>query len=199
MGMAERRVDPRAEPTSSPPPEGPASIREQVVLSTVTADHVPAESLPTTERKSVAPVMNGDPRVVSIERRMQDNDWRGIATELGSLSDVGRLPPNLGLFAALAHHETSPDGDQEAVDVGVRCMAGILGVPERSAMAGVIARRLFRRNPIRFRERKAPTARISTLIILGGLVLGGTIGWLSSGGERVARGLAHQVMHLIHP
>jgi hypothetical protein len=135
---------------------------------------------PTSEPHHV--VSNDDARIAPLERRIQDNDWRGITMDLGSLAEVGKLPPNLGLLAALAHQEIAPDGNQEAIAVGVRCVAALLRLPEDSAIAGVAARRMFRKNPVKFSERKAPPARVSFLIVAVTLVLGGTVGWLLSGG-----------------
>jgi hypothetical protein len=68
-------------------------------------------------------------------------------------------------------------------------MGTLLGVAPDGSIAGVIARRLLRTNPVRFRDRKAPPARISILIVVVTLVLGGTVGWLLSGGWSVVRSL----------
>ena len=187
--------DPRAEPESVPPLGGdtPSSKRkaepivERVAISAVVADKAP--STPPSDAPRQDPVVSADPRMEAVERRINDNDWKGIVSELGSLDEVGRLPPNLGLVAALAHHEADSAGNQEAVAVGIRCMAAILNVPENSRTAGVIARRLFRKFPVRFRERKAPPARVSVLIMVVTLVLAGTVGWLLSGGWGVVRSL----------
>ena len=160
---------------------------DHVDVSTVTVDAIPRDealgALPASpQAASMAAVLNGDPRLLGLEQRIQNNDWRGIAADLGPLDAVATLPPNLGLLGALAHHELAGEGDQQAVAIGIRCVASILGLPEKGAMAGVIGRRLFRKNPVRFRERKAPTARVSTLIILATLAFGSGAGWLASGG-----------------
>lgn len=161
---------------------------EQVVLSEVTAEQLSPEALVAPRASAVpSPSLNSDPRLAALENRVKDGDWAGVAKDLGPLSSVGSLPPNLGLLAALAHHELSDEGSQEAVAVGVRCVAGILGLPPDGAMAGVIARRLFRKNPVRFRERKAPPASTSTIIICVALVFGGGAGWLASGGWATIR------------
>jgi hypothetical protein len=72
-------------------------------------------------------------------------------------------------------------------------MAGLLGVAENSPMARVLARRMLRKNPVRFSERKAPAARTSLLIVLATLVVGGGVGWLASIGSW--RGIA-ALLHL---
>jgi hypothetical protein len=71
-------------------------------------------------------------------------------------------------------------------------MAALLGVPETSRAAGLLGRRLFRKNPVRFREpEEAPPPRTSVLVVLVALVLGGLVGWLASGGWLVVRRLLH--------
>lgn len=211
--MSERRPDPRVDPLSIPPAaergdaaapddrglgseqarEAPKAgavaapvIIERVAVSTIIAEKSRSEPPPEDTHGRV---MSADPRLDALERRMGDNDWGGIASELGSLEDAGRLPPNLGLAVALAHHELQTEGNQEAVAIGVRCMAALLGVPETSRTASLLGRRLFRKNPVRFRERPAPPARISVIIVLVTLLLGGGVGWLMSGGLSVVRRL----------
>jgi hypothetical protein len=209
-GMTVRRPDPRVDPQSNPPgehhepddaaeprdaaasaPPEPVTV-ERVALSSIIAEH--SVSAPPPEDKH-ARVMSTDTRLDALERRMADNDWKGIASDLGSLEDAGRLPPNLGLAVALAHHELEGEGNQEAVAIGVRCMAALLGMPETSRTAGLLARRLFRKNPVRFRERKAPPPRVSLFIVAVTLVLGGTVGWLLSGGAGVVRRLLFSLAH----
>ena len=131
-------------------------------------------------------VTSVDPRYEELERLLDRNDWRGIEGVLGSLEGVGTLPPNLGLVVALAHNEASNEADPEAIQVAIRCMAGLLGTAEDSPMARVLARRLLRKNPTsprRLGERSAPPARTSLLIVLVTLVLGGTVGWALSIGS----------------
>ena len=162
------RFDSRADPRSERPVEAP---------------------LPEPAPPAPAPVATakGEPRLLPLDRMINDNDWRAVSQELGPLADAEKLPPNLALLAAIAHRETSEQEGQEAITVGVRAMAKLLGVPDDGAIAGVVARRLLRTNPVRFRDRKAPPARISILIALVTLALGGTVGWLLSGGWSVVR------------
>ena len=172
---------------------------DHVDVSALSVEPIPPE--PALDTSAVEPhvrasaVLNGDLRLAALERRIDDNDWGGIARDLGPLDAVGTLPANLGLLAALAHNEVSGGGDQQAVAVGIRCIANILGLPEHGAIARVIGRRLFRRNPVRFAERKAPTARVSSFIILATLVLGSGAGWLASGGWGTVLRLVRPLLH----
>ena len=166
------RPDPRAEPDSLP------------------ADDV--EKLPVTEVKvepqkdegssGIVRVTSLDPRIATIEPLVEHNDWQGVAKELGSLDDAGKLPPNLGVFAAIAHNELATDGSAEARTIATRCLAGILGLPIESELVRVLSRRLLRKNAVRFRERPAPRARVSAFIILATIVIGGALGWFFATG-----------------
>jgi hypothetical protein len=182
------KVDPRAEPVSQPPAKDDDFSVDRVAMRKVgaAASSGPAEvDLPEPDSpedsKHVSKVTSQDPRYEPLEKLLDKNDWKQICTDFGPMDDVGKLPPNLGLVAALASHEMSKDGDPEAVVTAIRCMAGLLGVAEDSPIARVLARRLLRKNPVRFSERKAPPARLSFLIVLVALVLGGGIGILASG------------------
>lgn len=198
-----------AVPVARRPPSDPPPVAPKVASLPPAAQESPASSprfdsradpsserpaeprLPTPEpaplpRVSSAPP-KGEPRLLPLDRMINDNDWRAVSKELGPLSEAGNLPPNLALLAAIAHRETSEQEGQEAIAVGVRAMGKLLGVPGDGAIAGVVARRLLRTNPVRFRDRKAPPARISILIVVLTLVLGGTVGWLLSGGWSVVR------------
>jgi hypothetical protein len=143
------------------------------------------------EKPAKKKVTSRDPRYEPLEKLLDLNDWKKIRDELGPMDDVGKLPPNLGLLAALAHNESSKDGDHEAATTAIRCMAGLLGVDDDSPIARVLARRILRKNPVKLTERKAPPARTSFLIVLITLVLGGGVGWVASSGSwtAVARSL----------
>ena len=196
------KVDPRADPVSQPPTRDHDFSVDRVAVpkdAPAEADS-PSESsvVPMAEPEAKKPtkppakVTSQDPRYEPIEKLLDTNDWKKICAELGPMDSVGKLPPNLGLVAALACNETAKDGDPEAVGVAVRCMAGLLGVAEESPIARVLARRMLRKNPVRFTERKAPTARTSLVIVLLTLVIGGGVGFLASAGSW--RG----VLHLLH-
>lgn len=212
------KLDPRAEADSFPPTddfsvdrvavpktakrssirEESASEKEQAVAAESSVVAVAdAEKVADSSAKPKVDVAHGkvtsqDPRYEPIEKLLDRNDWKKITDELGPMSDVGKLPPNLGLLAALAHNETKKDGDPDAVATAIRCMAGLLGVADDSPIARVLARRMLRKNPVKLSERKAPPARTSMLIVLATLVGGGGIGWLASEGSW------HAVARLLH-
>jgi hypothetical protein len=195
------KLDPRADPVSVPP-----SAKDDFSVDRVAVPKK-AESAPLLE-SSVAPVgeterepkaetpanrvTSQDPRYEPLEKLLDLNDWKKISDELGPLDELGKLPPNLGLLAALAHNEKAKEGDPEAATTAIRCMAGLLGVNEDSPIARVLARRMLRKNPVKLRDRQAPPARTSLLIVLVTLVGGGGVGWLASAGSwRVIARMLH--------
>jgi hypothetical protein len=196
------KVDPRADPVSVPP-----SAKDDFSVDRVAVPKS-AEAAPLTE-SSVVPVgeielepksdkpakqvTSQDPRYEPLEKLLDLNDWKKISDELGPLDAIGKLPPNLGLLAALAHNESAKDGDPEAAATAIRCMAGLLGVSDDSPIARVLARRMLRKNPVKLRERQAPPARTSLLIVLVTLVVGGGVGWLASASSLRA---AARMLHL---
>ncbi len=204
------KLDPRAEADSFPPtddfsvdrvavpktakrssireestPERNEAVLESSVVAVAVADGDKAADSSVKPKAEVAhgKITSQDPRYEPIEKLLDLNDWKKLTDELGPMSDVGKLPPNLGLLAALAHNEAKKDGDPEAVATAIRCMAGLLGVADDSPIARVLARRMLRKNPVKLSERKAPPARTSMLIVLATLVGGGGIGWLASEGS----------------
>jgi hypothetical protein len=97
-------------------------------------------------------VTNLDPRLEEIEPIIDEGNWHIVGKQLGSLEDTGRLPPTLGLIAAVAHTEIAGDaGCPEANDLAIRCMTGVFGIKSDSAVGRVLAKRLLRRN-----QRAAP-------------------------------------------
>lgn len=153
-----RRIDPRAEPTTEPPP-------------------VPVAS-PASEAPSV------DPRIAIIEAAVASGDWRTIVKELGPLEDAARLPPSLGLINAVAHIEgaSAQAAAPEAHALAIRSMATIFGVAPESRLAILFAKRLTRRPAVSFRERPAPPPRVSFLIIAVTFVVALALGWVLTSG-----------------
>lgn len=173
------RPDPRAEPESLPPGAKEKETVERVAVSKVTA--TAKESAPAAERPKATPaVTNEDPRIAEIEPLVKANDWKAVASKLGPIDDAGSLPPNLGLIAAVAHHEALKDPSPDARALAIRCTASLLGISANNEVVLVLSRRLLRKNPVRFRERTAPPAKTSAFIILAVLVVGGGLGWLLS-------------------
>jgi len=148
--------------------------------------------VPVAADKPAKKITSQDPRYEPLEKLLDLNDWKKISDELGPMSDVGKLPPNLGLLAALAHNEIAKDGNPDAATAAIRCMAGLLGVSDDSPIARVLARRMLRKNPVKLTERQAPPARTSLLIVLVTLVLGGGVGFVASAGSWNA------IAHMLH-
>lgn len=182
------RPDPRAEPESLPPDGGaratPDHSVERVVVSKIDAKESGSDARIEVEgerdKSEPKPITSEDPRVVELEPLVERNDWKQVASMLGGLDDAGKLPPNLGLVAAVAHNEVEKDGSAEARKLAVRCMASLLGIPAESELARVVARRLLRKNPVSFRQRPAPPAKTSAFIVVVVLVVGGALGWFLS-------------------
>lgn len=188
------RPDPRVEPESESESSTPQVSVERVVVSKIevpkidTEDEGPAPS----SRRSVT-VESEDRRVAEVEPFVERNDWKAVVEKLGALDDAGKLPPNLGLLAAIAHNEMAKDGSVEARNVAVRSMAALLGLPAESELARVLARRILRKNPTGMRHRPAPPAKTSLVIVAVVLVLGGALGWFLS--SPMFSRLLHQWIH----
>jgi hypothetical protein len=162
--------DPRPERTD-PTPEAPPSSRK----------------LPALAEKQITGrvISNVDPRLEEVEGLLRANDWDGVLRALGPADQAGRLPPNLGLLYAIARKEkeTSTDKGSDATDLAIRCAAGLLGVAPESPLALVVAKRIVRKNPVAWQKAPAPPARVSAMIMLAALAIGGAIGWLVATGR----------------
>lgn len=167
--------DPRAEPdtvpptpaVAAPPPteEPPSPAHTEEPPSVAHADRAPAP-----------PTM--DPRFAELEPLIARNAWKEIAERLGPAGEAGTLPPALALVLALAQREAAgDDGAAGATELAIRSMAALVGVPQGSDMALVLAKRLLRRNPAGWRQRPAPAARYSAAIIVLGILVGAAVGW----------------------
>lgn len=165
------RPDPRVDPESVPPAPAPPACE-------------PAPEAPPPEPIAAgatrASIAAPDARVAKIEPLVARNDWKLVADMLGPVEDAATLPPNLGIVAAIAHNELAKDGIPEARVLAIRSMAALLGMPAESELVRVITRRLLRKNPIAFRQRQAPPAKTSFLIIVVVLILGSATGWFLS-------------------
>ncbi|MBI5532871.1 MAG: hypothetical protein HY898_09165 [Deltaproteobacteria bacterium] len=189
--------DPRRDPTDPPPaPEGePLPPKVEIVdssaspvLETSASDPAPAPQ----EAQAPSVVTSSDPRLAEVEKAVEAGNWDAVLAALGPAEDAGRLPPNLGVLYAIARKEKERADavDPALTDIAIRCMAGVLGVDRASPIALLIAKRLLRKNPTAWRQRPAPRPTISILIILGGLLLGGTLSWL------ISFGYLHVTLHL---
>jgi hypothetical protein len=167
------RFDPRAEPESLPPVKAVPSAAPAPLA-------VPALAPPALAAPEIAPVAAPDPRLAKIEPLVASNDWKLVADVVGPIEDAAKLPANLGLLAAVAHNELATDGNSKARAVAIESMASLLGLPAESELVQVVTRRLLRKNPIGFRQRPAPPARTSFLIIVVVLILGSAAGWFLS-------------------
>ena len=199
------KPDPRADPVTNPPsakddfsvdrvavPKDGGEPALELESSVVPVEKAAAKADEKPAEKPAKKITSQDPRYEPLEKLLDLNDWKKIGAELGPMSDVGKLPPNLGLLAALAHNEVAKDGNPEAATAAIRCMAGLLGVSEDSPIARVLARRMLRKNPVKLTERQAPPARTSLLIVLVTLVLGGGVGFVASAGSWNA------IAHMLH-
>ncbi len=133
--------------SARPPSEATRSARPQ-------AGYAPSAETARGHRapSSANVVTNLDPRLEQIEPIIDEGNWHIVGKQLGSLEDTGRLPPTLGLIAAVAHTEIAGEaGCPEANDLAIRCMTGVFGIKSDSAIGRVLAKRLLRRN-----QRAAP-------------------------------------------
>ena len=196
------KPDPRADPVSTPPAAKDDFSVDRVAVprdaSAKKSEPDARKAEPSVELESsvvaveTKKITSQDPRYEPLEKLLDLNDWKKIGAELGPTSELGKLPPNLGLLAALAHNENAKDGDPDAVAAAIRCMAGLLGVSDDSPIARVLARRMLRKNPVKLSERQAPPARTSFLIVLVTRALGGGVGFVASAGSW------HAALHLLH-
>ncbi len=175
------RVDPRRE-VSDPPPQ---PREERVIAPPSRAEAKPRLEAPAEGAHRT--VTNVDPRLETIEPAIAAGDWASVARQLGDDATAGRLPPNLGLLYALARKEAGNEKapPREGADLNalaIRCMAGLFGVPEQSAVALVLAKRLLRTNPVAWQQRPAPPAKVSLLFVALAIVVGGGFGWALSMG-----------------
>ncbi len=186
-----KRRDPRAEPSELPPAlilggdkPRPVEKVDRVAVERLEDIALPAAEEPPKEtparpaRDSVRrEVEAADPRLTELEPVLARGAWGEVTKMLGPEEKAGFLPPTLGLIYAVAQREAGNEERATAANqMAIRCMAGLLGVPEASPLALVLGKRLVRKNPAAWRERPAPPASVSITIVLIGLLLGAAVG-----------------------
>jgi len=159
-----------------PPSESKSGLAAQV-SHRPPIDAVPASRIPSSSHV----VTSIDPRLEQVEPIIDEGNWQTVRRQLGSLEDSGRLPPTLGLIAAVAHTELAGEaGCPEASDLAIRCMAGVFGIRSESAIGRVLAKRLLRRNqrpaPVRASVPAAAAFILMAVFLAAGLVGGYLIG-----------------------
>src|SRR5205085_535678 len=108
--MTSKRRDPREEPPDSMPEGG-------------------SDSSDPAAKSEGRVVTNVDPRLEEIEPAIDRGDWAAVVKSLGPVDAAGRLPPQLGLLFAVAHHETAKEDEKGgANEMAIRCAAGLFGV-----------------------------------------------------------------------
>jgi len=177
------QADPRVEPeaTPQPPPQKQASEVTAPRTSLRPAESkrpplVESKRSPPADRASITSV---DPRLERIEPTIDEGNWQGVRAMLGSIENAGRLPPTLGLIAAIAHSETAgEEGSPGASELAIRCTASLFAVRNDSPIGRVLAKRLLRKNPRTSPQQSAPQTRVSVAIVFIVLVAVGVVGWL---------------------
>lgn len=114
--------------------------------------------------------------LAQVERLVGANQWAGVCALLAPERDAAeQLPPSLALIYAVALKESDPttrDADRRAI----QAVANLLGIPHGSALALVLGKRLTRRR--HWGETPAPSKAVSAFVLVGGLAIGGLIGWM---------------------
>ncbi|HEV3189029.1 MAG TPA: hypothetical protein VGY54_00960 [Polyangiaceae bacterium] len=196
------RPDPRAEPEDEPVSDKrdvESQVQQPIVAPDVRKSAAPSPknkaSEDATPRTSFRPlqskrplpdrtsVTSVDPRLERIEPTIDEGNWQGVRTMLGSIEDAGSLPPTLGLIAAIAHSETAgEEGSPGANELAIRCMASLFAVGNDSPIGRVLAKRLLRKNPRTSPQQSAPQTRVPVAIFFVVLVAIGIAGWLAATG-----------------
>ena len=144
----------------------------------------PRDQSPPRQAGAGSVITSSDPRIPDLEKALASGNWDETLKLLGTPTESGRLPPNLGVLFAIAMKEKERQDmpASELNDLAFRCTAGLLGVAHDSPIAMLIAKRLLRRNPVALHKRPAPRPTISILIIIVTVLITGSLSWLISFG-----------------
>ncbi len=179
--------------SSEPPPDQPSEFPPAPLAGRPRSDDIAALVQESAERMSAAaeiPRMSesmrtriskhqaqyADVRMAKLDPLVERSAWEQVVKELGDERDV---TPTIQLLRAMAQRELMPDRDKKAAAVtreAIAALAEILGVPENSPTALLLAKRLLRRN--RSPGAVAPSKGLSASVLLAGLAVGAGVGWL---------------------
>lgn len=137
---------------------------------------------PSSRPPSVADMKSFDKTLAELEPHLEATNWETVREVLGAYET---LPPQLALLYAIAQRERDVKGDADAL--ATRSVAALLCIPEDSHAALVIAKRLLRRNPVAWQQRRAPSAKVSITIAITVTLLGALAGYLLSPGVPLFR------------
>ena len=182
-------------PPSSPSLGGEESPSTSQVraISTPPATPVPDEVVAAAREHrpdATMPAVSPPPRasravdLARVEHLVDEARWDEVVAMLGSLDAADDLPAHVALVYALAHAETHPDDAGRDVAVAIRAAAHMAGLSDESPIARVIAKRLLRRSPVSWQKRRAPR-RVSLVLVMIALILGGGGFWLSTTKVRI--------------
>lgn len=173
------------EKSSGPPPdpfldgEAEALLRRYLSLPPIRVSEAPPGEQKPASTVPVAPNLDRlkayDRKLLELEPYLATGNWDKV---LETLSAEEELPPQLALVLALAQRERDK-GDAHPEQVAIAAMAALLGVPEDNEAAVLLAKRILRRNPVAWQQRRAPRAYVSVLIVLLIAVLGAAVGYLA--------------------
>jgi hypothetical protein len=170
-GSGPPELDARELRSVSPPPPPPprASLR---------ADPSRASQRPLAVEQ-IEPAL-----LAVVEPLVQQGNWHELRTLIaGRFSDARQLPPGLALLYAIALKEApavlEEPGEKPAVQaetLGIRAVSQLLVVPEPSALAVVVAKRVLRQRPHDWNQK--PPVRVSALLVIVALLTGALAGLL---------------------
>jgi hypothetical protein len=127
------------------------------------------------------------PALDTVEHLVDQGQWQTLCEMLGPGERAGTLEPHLALVYALAYSESQPEADaSQTIEIAIQSVARAHSLAESSAIARVVAKRLLRKSPTSWRARPAPPKRISIILVVLALTLGGGGGfWLSTTHVRI--------------
>jgi hypothetical protein len=173
---------PALHPAASNVPQGSPRTAGARALS-ATASIAPAPlrapeaSAPSAASEASAPTPHHGTEAQALARYeplVERGAWDQLAQELAAET----RGPALTLLYAIARRETLDDRKQAAAmtQEALAAVAELLGVPQGSPIALLLGKRLLRKNP--WHGKRKASAGLSVGLMIGGLCMGASIGWL---------------------